>query len=663
MKINKITLHNFKGYFGSFSFDLSTTNQKNVILLGGQNGAGKTSLIEAIRVALLGPYAFGLKTYSDSYFEEVRRMLNKNALENKERHYSIQLDFDISEDLENQHYKFIRHWEIKNDRIKEKFDVVKDGDFLKEFGKEILLTKIREEYPRRLLDLCLFDGEEIGKIANSSFISSYLKSVSRILFNVDLFEKLEEDLNFYCRFELNQDSLSEVEKEYQIQEKNRESLLNRINDLEQEIQVLKQRIEQNSEEVELLKKDFFIYGGVSEAKKRKMLNDLNEKERLRQRNIESIRIFVSKWLPLLLVKDLLTRVNKQMELEQEYETYKYVEFKILHSDLDSLIETLKPHSLLSDKELNSILKNELLKLFQPSMDVPIHRPSFAQRSEINMLCQALSRMDLSKVLREFKENEELLAKIQSIRKRVQETDQNYDLKNMLEKIENLGTANEVLKQELLHKTETLENLMVELTCCENQLSTIRKRLSLSKKNQTSFILSNKIIEISEKFRYILLNKKLKEVSSEVREILADALHKNDLLRDISISPDTFDLIIKSERGTPIDIDQLSAGEKQVVLLSLTRALFKVSGRKLPMFFDTLLGRLDESHRENIISRLIPTFSDQVIILATDSEINAKNFKLLSPYLNSVYTINQTNDDGICIDKNRFFDFEHLEGKG
>ena len=53
MKINKIVLYNFNSYEGLNKFDFtSDDSNKNIILIGGKNGAGKTSLFTAIKIAL-----------------------------------------------------------------------------------------------------------------------------------------------------------------------------------------------------------------------------------------------------------------------------------------------------------------------------------------------------------------------------------------------------------------------------------------------------------------------------------------------------------------------------------------------------------------------------------------------------------------------------------
>ena len=68
MKINKVKLHNFSSYEGNNEFDFEITDDgKNIVLIGGKNGAGKTSLFTAIKVALYGPLAYGYVAVNSHY--------------------------------------------------------------------------------------------------------------------------------------------------------------------------------------------------------------------------------------------------------------------------------------------------------------------------------------------------------------------------------------------------------------------------------------------------------------------------------------------------------------------------------------------------------------------------------------------------------------------
>lgn len=80
MKINSIILNNIGPYAGMNTFDFSTTDEKNIILIGGKNGAGKTTLLKAFKIGLFGCFAYGYKTENSSYYKEVKDILSNKAI-------------------------------------------------------------------------------------------------------------------------------------------------------------------------------------------------------------------------------------------------------------------------------------------------------------------------------------------------------------------------------------------------------------------------------------------------------------------------------------------------------------------------------------------------------------------------------------------------------
>ena len=75
MKINKLTLTNIGPYVGKHCFDLSTSTNKNVVLIGGKNGSGKTTFLKSIKMGLFGCYSLGLKNETSQYWKEVEELL------------------------------------------------------------------------------------------------------------------------------------------------------------------------------------------------------------------------------------------------------------------------------------------------------------------------------------------------------------------------------------------------------------------------------------------------------------------------------------------------------------------------------------------------------------------------------------------------------------
>ena len=91
-------------------------------------------------------------------------------------------------------------------------------------------------------------------------------------------------------------------------------------------------------------------------------------------------------------------------------------------------------------------------------------------------------------------------------------------------------------------------------------------------------------------------------------------------------------------GEEVEKKSLSAGEKQLMVISLLWALAICSKKKLPVIIDTPLSRLDSVHREALITTYFPNASDQTIILSTDSEIDEKYYQLMKPSIGDEFTL-------------------------
>ena len=103
--------------------------------------------------------------------------------------------------------------------------------------------------------------------------------------------------------------------------------------------------------------------------------------------------------------------------------------------------------------------------------------------------------------------------------------------------------------------------------------------------------------------------------------------------------DTLDLHYIDGNGEEIAKKRLSAGEKQLMVISLLWALAICSKKKLPVIIDTPLSRLDSAHREALIKTYFPNASEQTIILSTDSEIDERYYSMMKDSVGDEYTLN------------------------
>jgi DNA sulfur modification protein DndD len=135
-------------------------------------------------------------------------------------------------------------------------------------------------------------------------------------------------------------------------------------------------------------------------------------------------------------------------------------------------------------------------------------------------------------------------------------------------------------------------------------------------------------ETLKEFKKRLKLRKLNQLETLVTECFLYLLHKSNLVHRIQIDTETFCLSLFDYEGQPVPKHRLSAGEKQLLAISLLWGLARASGRQLPVAIDTPLGRLDSTHRNNLVDRYFPQASHQVILLSTDTEIREEEVKRL-----------------------------------
>ena len=114
--------------------------------------------------------------------------------------------------------------------------------------------------------------------------------------------------------------------------------------------------------------------------------------------------------------------------------------------------------------------------------------------------------------------------------------------------------------------------------------------------------------------------------------------KKNLIYKITMDYNTLDYYYLDSSGNEIPKTTLSAGEKQLMVISMLWALALCSKKKLPVIIDTPMARLDSIHRRALIEKYFPFASDQTIILSTDSEIYGDYFKLLKKNSSNQFTL-------------------------
>ena len=177
MKINKVILYNFNSFEGVNEFDFSVDDeQKNIVLIGGKNGAGKTSLFTAIKIALYGPLAYGYVGINPHYVAKIKDCINSKAFQTNKVEARVQINISLMLEREMRDYEITREWDYSGQKLVETYYVKLDEKTLDKQELSYFQNYLKSLIPPDLFEFFLFDGEEVGSVFSTSSYNSYVRN-------------------------------------------------------------------------------------------------------------------------------------------------------------------------------------------------------------------------------------------------------------------------------------------------------------------------------------------------------------------------------------------------------------------------------------------------------------------------------------------------------
>jgi DNA sulfur modification protein DndD len=152
----------------------------------------------------------------------------------------------------------------------------------------------------------------------------------------------------------------------------------------------------------------------------------------------------------------------------------------------------------------------------------------------------------------------------------------------------------------------------------------------------------------DRFGTRLRRRHLERLEKLILECYRALVHKSHLARGLRIDPNTYTINLTDGAAMEVRPERLSAGERQLLAVSILWGMARASGRPLPVAIDTPLGRLDGIHRRQLVERYFPHAAGQVILLSTDEEVDAELHALLGPFIGRAYRLNHDEMSGTQI---------------
>lgn len=614
MKINYMKLKNIGPYVGDNYFDLDTNSSKNINLIGGKNGAGKTTFLKAIKYGMFGSFSLGFKNDTITYLNEIKTLLNNRS----KKDFYIEIGFEYVENFDTHNYVIKRSWKKTDDDLIENVKIYKNNYELDEYEAKEINDKIRAITSPQLINSFIFDGEKIGNIIETEKTAEYIEEVFNSIFSIDLIRQTRNDLSSYLSKKADETQNKRVIENV--------SYINKINLLKNNIASVEKNITETSKIVMDLKQQkksnmdsFYKLGGLTKAEQEKYNKRIAQYSLDREKISKLIKNYVESDLPIFMNKKLLEEAHAQAQIENQKKYIYYVEEieKFLNKGLDDLKENIKSNMdydcnqilYLSDVEFKQ-LESRLISIGVSALDI------------MPLLNDRHTKFDEYKLLKKGLEKNQNISE--------------FDI--LIEKNRKIDESIALLGKEISDSEIKLKEMKTEL---DLNLEMYNRSNDLIKKESlydSSFVLGKRAYDLCELFEKRLRKYKLSQVSKKALEIFCDTIRKNDFITEIKIKDD-YSLELINSDNVAINPKSLSAGEMQIMISSIIWAMFRISGRREMFIFDTPLARLDVENRQNFISKIISTISPQVVILSTDSEFVGENYNLISDKIYKRYLLN------------------------
>jgi len=625
----ELSLENFGPYQGKNIINLRPEidgNTHPIILFGGMNGGGKTTLMDAIRLTLYGNRAQCSTRGNLSYSEFLNQAVNRNTPPTEKTR--IELTFEHIQEDKPTIYKVVRYWTKEPKENKDTLGVLVYDSYLKEWWPDKTITNAWDEYIETLLplgisSLFLFDGEQVKELAEVETPPPLVVDAIRSLLGLELAERLSVDLDILVSRKRKEiagakelATLDKLEQKFKDFIAERDNATQEVSSHENLLIIAQKQLRQAEEK--------FISEGGKIAGER---SQLDNQQNLLKQQIETTRKemveLAAGVLPLALISPLLNQIKIQAEIETRQQQAK-IEKESLKNRSDRLLDYITKLSFNPQQiqQIETFLNQEYQELEQAahSEEKPWLLADIEAITQLENLLKFQLKTNQSiaeqkiKILREIEREIEFLERQIAIAASPEIYDKlKREVREAQKELTKVQTAKELANRRV-------EELKRELEKTRKEIEQYSQEHIKLKNNQHIINASAKVQQTLKLFKEKLTLKKLNKLEKEVTQCFCYLLHKSDLVHRVVIDTQTFSLFLYDTQGKAVPKHRLSAGEKQLLAISFLWGLARVSGRHLPVAIDTPLGRLDSSHRRNLVERYFPAASHQVILLSTDTEI-------------------------------------------
>lgn len=628
MRIRKLVLHNFGVYSGINTFEF--THNEPVVLIGGLNGRGKTTFLEAVLLALYGSNSFAFR---ESKFRSYNQYL-KSYTNTTDGTYasSVEIEFEIM-GTKLEVFQVQREWNSQG-KTEELIHVKKDGEY-SDFLTNNWAMFIENQIPSALSNFYFFDGEKISELAVDQ-TGEQVKESIRAMLGMTVLDILKNDL------EKNNKKLIKIKKGKENVDK-----LNRLKELKDKkediLDKLNSHLLEQTEKLELrkmknleLQNEYGIKGGEILEKKQQLIEDRANIITGIEAKQEELVELASSALPMLMVSDLLGEIKLQAE-DEHNDLVMNEALEQINEYLDVFVQNEK-ESANGSKRFVEFLKSE----FAGNQNESIYNLSDHALFQNNDLIDNKLNYYADSTKNTILEKESLISKKEDVDNYLAIDINDKELQSIYNKIQNNEKKISDINLEILEIKNKIDVATYELNKATNEynkyVEAYLKNEEMVDDIERKIKYINISLDILEKYSVELQKNKTSVLAYTITDCYKQLSNKKTLIQRVDMDLETLDIKYISYDEKEVQKDSLSAGEKQLMVISILWALAICSKKALPVIIDTPLSRMDSMHRTTIVSTYFPQASDQTIILSTDTEIDQNYYELIKDSVGDEYTL-------------------------
>ena len=644
MLIQRIKAINYKTYL-DLDLDLSVDEERPIILIGGLNGGGKTTLFEAISGAL-----YGLKIENKEHFME---LVNQGAVGEVKPEIILQITFSGKVLGQEQKYILKRTYALNpSGRPLESVSLNMNGNMFvygtmtapkdRKRAEQEVNKIIKANLPQELSKYFLFDAMQSSKLLEKNVFSQTIRDNFENVLGFKKYLQLRRAAERVQQEWAQQRLLAEQEAaEYYELVSQKERLETELKTCEAEKDRLYKTLVAIEDEYRKAKEGA-QQSAVLNKRIAELTNKIEDLAKLASAYADDLKGFMESveqnvFLPKM-AGNLNVEISNVMRAKEEARQAGTGAYPIetLRDVTSRIIDYLKQLSLCSESvDEENVVSHIVAVQNSTNAEDPYGYLDYAETEALRQLAGRGGNNQFAVIYRQRQELETGLAILDDLRSEKTTLEQTRAGGN-----EYIIASYEESRQALEQEKTKEGKLKKDIQKLDSRIH--RFDVQIQQEPDERYDTLVKLKPFFERVADSLLKKKKAQIESEMQAQLNRLLvsYQGHIGRvELSDSMENFNIRLFHTKGNPISLNQLNAASKQIFIQVLLKVLRNLGDYNPPVMIDTVMGVLDNESREMLFEEYFPNLAEQTILLCTTSEVRPdSDYRKLEAFISKTYTL-------------------------